>query len=672
MKIRYQILSTAITTVILMIIVAVITFLSITSLITNSGWVTHTYQVIEMANEMTASMVNQETGMRGYLVTGNQDYLEPYNSGSIRFSELMTELKDTVSDNPAQVERLGEVETLANTWTTEAAEKFMAVKDDIILGDAIREEITSTIASGAGKAKMDALRQALDASAGDPIIKDNILLGMLNLETGLRGYLVSNEESFLEPYNNNLDVVASDLALYGDPNITALANDWIDNIGDKLISLQRQANAYQTEQDLHDLMDTNVGKQNMDALRVKIDEFIQTEAVLLVTRTEENDRTSSMTKIILIVGVLIAIAISVPLSIIIASRINKQLGGEPQEVSDITETIANGNLDVVFDRKRKMSGIYLSIYNMSKKLNEVMTNINNASDQVASGSRQVSDSSMSLSQGATEQASSIEELTASVEEISTQTKQNAENATKAKEIAEMAQSNARQGNEQMADMLKAMAEINDSSNNISKIIKVIDDIAFQTNILALNAAVEAARAGQHGKGFAVVAEEVRNLAARSANAAKETTDMIEGSIKKVEGGTKIANNTAEALNKIVLDVSEAAILVGNIAVASNEQAQGVEQVNQGLTQISNVVQTTSATAEETAAASEELSSQAELLKSQVATFKLKAKGNERSSAINPDVLKMLEDMQVDGNLSGEKPTKNKKKISLSDSDFEKY
>ncbi len=263
-------------------------------------------------------------------------------------------------------------------------------------------------------------------------------------------------------------------------------------------------------------------------------------------------------------------------------------------------------------------------------------------------------------------------LTLTIEQISSQTRLNAEHAMEANELANRSRDNAIKGNDQMRSMLKSMDEINDSSNNISKIIKVIDEIAFQTNILALNAAVEAARAGQHGKGFAVVAEEVRNLAARSANAAKETTAMIEGSIKKVEGGTEIANETAKALEAIVDSIDKVSQLVSDIAVASNEQAQGVEQINQGIGQIADVVQTTSATSQETAAASEELSSQAEMLKQQVARFKLKSqKGFSRGYRETPKLLES-QSRYEEAYMPYEEAPKKGKKIVLSDSDYGKY
>jgi len=349
-----------------------------------------------------------------------------------------------------------------------------------------------------------------------------------------------------------------------------------------------------------------------------------------------------------------------------------------QESLQVLQEMAQGNLQIGMqgDYQGDLSKIKTAINNTIHAFNELLGEINLASEQVASGAEQVSQSSQSLSQASTEQASAVEEITATMGDISRQTRQNALDANKASELAISAKENAIQGNREMQELQRAMADINDSSSNISKIIKVIDEIAFQTNILALNAAVEAARAGQHGKGFAVVAEEVRNLAARSADAAKETTAMIEGSIKKVELGTQIANDTAQALNRIVEGVSIAADLVGNIAAASNEQATAIAQINQGIAGVAEVTQMNTATAQESAAASQELASQAELLQNQVSRFKLKLTNMPKINGVNPEVLKMLEKFtSANPRRVGEHyETKNpgKVRIDLDDQDFGKY
>lgn len=295
------------------------------------------------------------------------------------------------------------------------------------------------------------------------------------------------------------------------------------------------------------------------------------------------------------------------------------------EISLVTGQIGKGNLNV--ENVQQYSGDFVNLSSalnaIIETLNELLRDINISAEQVSAGANQVADGSQSLSQGSIEQASAVQELTASISEIAEQTKSNAIDANKAREFATEVMGYAEKGNHQMSEMQASMMDINQSSIDISKIIKVIDDIAFQTNILALNAAVEAARAGQHGKGFAVVAEEVRTLAARSADAAKETTLLIQGSIKKVQTGTQIADETAVALRQIVEGIRKTSDIVGNIAISSNEQASNIAQINAGIDQVAQVVQHNSATSEESAAASEELSSQAEMLKEMINRFELR-------------------------------------------------
>lgn len=288
------------------------------------------------------------------------------------------------------------------------------------------------------------------------------------------------------------------------------------------------------------------------------------------------------------------------------------------------EEMAKGNFDLESDIE--YVGVYKRIGNaivtILSSLSETLAKVKISAEQVSKGSEQVSSGAQALSQGATEQASSIEELSATISEISEKIITNAEDAKVANEITIKTGHEVENGNKLMQDMLIAMDEINDKSQEINKIIKTIEDIAFQTNILALNAAVEAARAGSLGKGFAVVAEEVRNLAQRSSNAVKDTTQLIEASINAVENGKVIADETAIALKTIVEMTAIATEKIDNISKSSSAQANSISQVSMGVEQISAVTQTNSATSEESAAASQELSSQASMLNELIDRFKI--------------------------------------------------
>lgn len=317
----------------------------------------------------------------------------------------------------------------------------------------------------------------------------------------------------------------------------------------------------------------------------------------------------------------IAAIISTVLAILILRSVNAQLGSDPAELMEISDLLAHGNLTMKIDAGDM--GVYGSIGQTVEKLKEIIGGIKSGATEVSLASEEVSQGNSNLSQRTQEQASSLEEVASSMEEMTSTVNQNSENAQHANQLAMAAREQADLGGTVVGEAVIAMGEINVASNQIADIINVIDEIAFQTNLLALNAAVEAARAGEQGRGFAVVASEVRNLAGRSATAAKEIKELIKNSVDRVENGSRLVSESGGALSEIVDSVKKVSDIVAEIAAASKEQSDGINQVNKALLQMDEMTQQNASLVEEAAAASEAMGAQAEELDTLVSFFKLK-------------------------------------------------
>jgi methyl-accepting chemotaxis protein len=461
------------------------------------------------------------------------------------------------------------------------------------------------------------------------------LESLINIETGERGFALTGKENALEPYNGGKEAFLAHLdkakLLTSDnprqqerlKNLAQEQQVWLANAIDPVINLRRNSGdagmvaVVASEQE-------GRGKKGMDVMRKLVADIQNEELALLEQRAKDAQALDFIMSITLIGGGLLATLLAGVIAIWQARNITRPL----RDAIDIAKQVAQGDLTVQVhvSSKDETGELMSALKDMTEALVRIVTEVRAGTDTIATASTQITSGNQDLSSRTEQQASSLEETASSMEELTSTVKQNADNARQANQLASSASDVAVKGGAVVSQVVQTMGSINESAKKIVDIIGVIDGIAFQTNILALNAAVEAARAGEQGRGFAVVATEVRNLAQRSAGAAKEIKALISDSVDKVEIGSRLVDQAGSTMAEVVSSVKLVSDIISEIAAASDEQRAGIEQVNQAITQMDEVTQQNAALVEEAAAAAESMQDQTMNLSQVVSVFRLDAKG----------------------------------------------
>jgi len=664
LSLKAKILIGNLVTLTFLVVIGLVCFKSIRGLENTNGWVDHTHTVIKEAMEVEAAAVDMETGMRGFLLAGQEEFLEPYNSGNRRFYGLIDELKKTVSDNPAQVTLLGEIEGTISDWKRNVTEKNIELRREIgdsatliDLGrevgkakgkkyfDRFRDQIATFIEREEVllKKRKETLSQSYDINevrdAGNWVSHtynvigkaNEILASAVDMETGARGFLLAGKEEFLEPYNaggRNFDRLVSELKTTVSDNpaqvsllseIEVTIDSWKADVIEPNIQLRRDIGNSKTMVDMAAVVGKAEGKQYFDAFREKIKTFRDREDVLMKQRQEAAAEMVSNTIFSLTAVTIIAVIVSLIISWVVSSSIIVPF----KNICRGLERFSSAEL-------KKLSSAF----------NEVVRKMSASANKVSSISNNMMSVSTNLSQISNHQASSVEETSASTEEISGMVRQNVKAAEESKDLSNQmgdklmslndAMGLISESNEKIIDLVKIIAEIGEKT-------QIIDEIVFQTKLLSFNASVEAERAGEHGRGFAVVAQEVGNLAQMSGKAANDISSIVKQSVNEAETIAKENSKRVEDGTKMVSDTREQSSVVAkaanDIAQGSNEQARGVMEVSKAIESINKTTQHAASIADQASSSSKDLTVQSSDLNKLVQTLNGFLQGHSESESM---------------------------------------
>lgn len=640
----------------LMLIVSIVVYFSITSIISSSKWVNHTYEVIRTAEQVSAALVDMETGQRGFMVTGEDEYLEPYFDGLSSFDSLIKKGLELTSDNPNQDARWKAVKEIKSTLMRAVAGPEIQARREVAKGAEAVAKFKEISSRTVGKTIFDSIRAVLGSLQSSFEAENNvraayliteITLDLVNMETGQRGFLLTGLDESLEPFNagsKNLEanvvrlrslisgsnVVAADLQ-----DLQAKVNNWKAQAAEPEINARREMNRYPiTIEDVADMMSQGQGKILMDSARAKIKEIVDEEEKLIIVRANQQESSSTFGISVTIIGTLLAIILGSAAGYVVIRGIMEPINA----MNDILKEIAEGNGDLT-KRVRVISqdevgemGEYFNrfiskLQNIIQQVIESSTKVSEAAEQMLKVTARTSDGVNKQSNETLQLASAMTQMVNTVDEI-------AKHSQLANDEARNADSKAQSGNQVVA---KTVATINElsadveasshileklkgDSENISTVLDVIKNIADQTNLLALNAAIEAARAGEQGRGFAVVADEVRTLAKRTQDSTAEIENLIsalqqgaDSAVNAMEQNSVKTTSTVEQIDEagkilqaITHGVSNIVNMNSQIAVATEEQSGVAKEINRNVESIQNVSEQTASDASLSSKSSEQL------------------------------------------------------------------